>query len=56
MNSNIPTRCNHWLCVDCWVEMTDHDEIVRYSVCRDDVKDWADRMASDGEEKKADAL
>ena len=47
MNSDIPTRCPHFLCTECWQNLYDRyasnttDE-VRCPICRDDVSNWAE--------------
>ena len=38
MNSDIPTRCTHWICVECWSRINDRDK--RCPICRDDLTDW----------------
>ena len=38
MNSDVPTRCTHWACVDCWDQITDRDQ--RCPICRDDLSEW----------------
>ena len=38
MNSNIPTRCTHWLCVECWYRIARRDR--RCPTCRDDLSHW----------------
>ena len=44
MNSDIPTRCNHWLCTACWDGLVEsRPDEVRCPVCREDVTDWAAR-------------
>ncbi len=47
MNSDIPTRCNHWLGVGCWEEIAHRDEIVRCPLCREDVTEFAERHRED---------
>ena len=44
MNSDIPTRCNHWLCTACWDGLVEtRPEEVRCPVCREDVTEWSGR-------------
>ena len=43
MNSDIPTRCNHWLCTACWHGLANVAAGVFCPVCREDVTEWADR-------------
>ena len=38
MNSDVPTRCTHWACARCWVQINDRDK--RCPICRDDLSDW----------------
>ena len=40
MNSDVPTRCNHWACVACWAEISQRDR-------RDDLTVWLRRFADD---------
>ena len=45
MNSDLPTRCNHWLCTACWDGLVDtRPDEVRCPVCREDVTEWAGRF------------
>ena len=44
MNSDIPTRCTHFLCVQCWTNVAARDDVVRCPVCRDDVTEFAARF------------
>ena len=39
--SQIPTRCNHYLCASCWGEVARHDQ--RCPLCRTDVSEWIRR-------------
>ena len=39
--SQIPTRCNHYLCASCWEEVAMHDQ--RCPLCRTDVSEWIQR-------------
>jgi hypothetical protein len=46
MNSDVPTRCPHFLCTACWQNLYNryeegHTEEVRCPICRDDVTRWA---------------
>lgn len=53
MNSGVPTRCNHFACVDCWGKIFKRDR--RCPICRDNLSLWlrrfeaADRDESEGE-------
>ena len=49
MNSDIPTRCTHWLCVRCWDRIARGDR--RCPTCRDDLTNWLQRYLSDDEEE-----
>ena len=51
MNSDIPTRCNHWLCTACWDGVANAGQgQVRCPVCREDVTDWAVRYLESDED------
>ena len=51
MNSEYPTRCNHWLCCGCWQNLVEHSPgPVQCPVCREDVTDWAVGHYGDTEE------
>ena len=39
--SDIPTRCNHYCCVNCWEGVARHDQ--RCPLCRTDVSEWIRR-------------
>ena len=41
MNSDVPTRCTHWACTECWDQVTDRDQ--RCPICRDDLSVWLRR-------------
>ena len=41
MNSDVPTRCTHWVCTECWREINDGDR--KCPICRDDVSSWLRR-------------
>ena len=43
MNSDIPTRCTHWLCLPCWARIAERDK--RCPVCREDLSVWIRRHA-----------
>ena len=45
MNSSVPTRCNYFACVGCWVEISQRDR--RCPICRDDLTVWLRRFADD---------
>ena len=45
MNSDVPTRCTHWICVGCWAEISQRDR--RCPICRDDLTVWLRRFADD---------
>ena len=45
MNSDVPTRCNHWLCIGCWAEISERDR--RCPICCDDLTAWLRRFADD---------
>ena len=49
MNSDIPTRCTHWICVPCWETIATRNK--RCPVCREDLSVWLDsaHAASDDE-------
>ena len=38
MNSDVPTRCTHWACIECWDQITDRDQ--RCPICRDTLRVW----------------
>ena len=38
-NSDIPSECHCWLCVECWREQY-HNQIDNCQVCGEDVSDW----------------
>ncbi len=38
MNSDIPTRCSHWICVPCWTRIAARDG--RCPICREDLSTW----------------
>ena len=54
--SQIPTRCNHYLCASCWEEVAMHDQ--RCPLCRTDVSGWIRRhlFECDHEAGQADWL
>ena len=39
MNSDIPTRCTHWLCTECWHDLAWQGG-TRCPVCRDDISEF----------------
>ena len=41
MNSDVPTRCTHWVCVPCWARIAERDK--RCPVCREDLSAWIRR-------------
>ena len=41
MNSDTPTRCTHWACIDCWAQIAARDK--RCPICRDDLSEWISR-------------
>ncbi len=47
MNSDIPTRCAHWLCVPCWARIAARDR--RCPICREDLTMWVRRHDAEGE-------
>ena len=47
MNSDIPTRCNHWLCQSCWRVLANSSEVARCPISRDDITEWAKRYLDD---------
>ena len=40
MNSDVPTRCTHWLCTQCWMKVSEDKK--RCPLCRDDLSEWLD--------------
>ena len=38
MNSDIPTRCTHFACFECWRMIASRDR--RCPLCRDDLTEW----------------
>ena len=47
VNSDIPTRCTHWLCTDCWRRIARGD--MRCPTCRDDLSQWLQQYLSNDE-------
>ena len=47
MNSDIPTRCTHWLCVPCWARIAARDR--RCPICREDLRLWNRRHGTEDE-------
>ena len=47
MNSSIPTRCTHWLCVQCWGRIAGLDR--RCPLCREDLHVWLQRFGAANE-------
>jgi hypothetical protein len=45
MSGDFPTRCTHFLCVECWVMIAQTDK--RCPQCRDDLSEWLQRYAPD---------
>ena len=45
MNSGIATRCTHWLCVECWKNVSRRD--MRCPLCRDYLGAWLRRYDDD---------
>lgn len=57
MNSDVPTRCTHWVCVPCWARIANRDK--RCPICREDLSAWirrhdAGRESSESDEGPAD--
>ena len=52
MNSDIPTRCNHWVCVDCWSQIAERNR--RCPICRDDLDMWLVRHDGDSMDSDSD--
>ena len=52
VNSEIPTRCTHWLCTDCWSRIARGDK--RCPTCRDDLSQWLQQYLSDDDEENTD--
>ena len=49
MDADIPTRCTHWLCVECWREISQRD--MRCPLCRDDVSQYLARYLDSSDEE-----
>ena len=47
MNSDVSTRCTHWLCVPCWARIAARDR--RCPICREDLTMWIRRHDAEGE-------
>ena len=52
MNSDIPTRCTHWVCVPCWARIAERDK--RCPICREDLSAWIRRHDAGGESSESD--
>ena len=52
MNSDVPTRCTHWLCVGCWARIAGRDQ--RCPICRDDLSVWL-RQHGGAEDREDDS-
>ena len=49
LNSDVPTRCSHWACVDCWARVAEYDG--RCPVCREDVSGRLLRYLPEGDSR-----
>ncbi|MFX4226562.1 MAG: hypothetical protein ACFHHU_01310 [Porticoccaceae bacterium] len=50
MNSDFSTRCTHWVCIDCWAEISRRDR--QCPICRDDLSEWLENYAEESEEEE----
>lgn len=39
-NSDMPTKCIHYFCCQCWRDIGIHNKIIRCPMCREDVSEW----------------
>jgi hypothetical protein len=43
--SDIPSKCTHWLCKDCWESIASHDAECPF--CREDLRTWLLRTCNE---------
>ena len=52
MNSDVPTRCTHWVCVPCWARIAGRDK--RCPIYREDLSAWIRRHDAGGESSETE--
>ena len=50
-NSDVPSRCNHYCCCDCWQRVANGDQ--RCPICRTNISQWLQRYRQEDSEDAA---